>query len=242
MKRIVTVLVVLGMLGALSSCGNDDSLLSRMFDLEERAAKNAPPSTVEELKDGIARYGKDVEQTVAAMEKVAMYWRLLAVRYMEQGLFGDAYDAGMKALRHYPQSAGLYYIVGLSAAYLSRMATSDVSGTAITSQAWLSAAEGAYLQALKVEPGHSKSLYGLAVLYTFELEDHEAAIPPIERFLEKEPRNVDALFVYARALYGAGRLQDAADAYDRVINTTTIDEKKKQAVDNKKRILDELYG
>jgi hypothetical protein len=43
-------------------------------------------------------------------------------------------------------------------------------------------------------------------------------------------------------LYGSGRLQDSADAYDRILATTKVDEKKQQAADNKKRILDELYG
>jgi len=243
MKRSsLAILAVFASL-ALSSCGGEDkNFLERMFDIEARSSKNAPPSTVEELKDGIARYGDDVDETAQAMEKVGMYWRLLAVRYMDKGLYGDAYDAALQALRHYPDSSGLYYVAGLSAAFLSKASAAEKGGGAESRAAWLKTAEASYRRSIEIDPKNSRSLYALAVLYTFELEDHEAAIVPIEAMLAADPGNVDALFVYARALYGAGRLQDAADAYDRVISTTKVEEKKQQAADNKKRALDELYG
>jgi tetratricopeptide (TPR) repeat protein len=229
-------------LAGISSCNGseDKNFLEKMFDIEARSSKNAPPSTVKELKDGISRYGGEVDKTVKSMEKIAMYWRLLAVKYMERGLFGDAYDAALVALRHYPQSSGLYYVAGMSAAYLSKAASAE---TGVASRAsWLAASEGSYKRAIEFDARNTKALYGLAVLYTFELGDHESALAPLEAYLAIGKKDVDALFVYARALYGSGRLQDAADAYDRVIATTTIDSKKQQAAENKKRILDELYG
>jgi tetratricopeptide (TPR) repeat protein len=176
------------------------------------------------------------------MEKVGVYWRLLAVRYLDKGLYGDAHDAALKGLRHYPDSSGLFYVAGLSAAFLSKAAAAEKGGGAEERAAWLRTAEASYRRSIEIDPRNSRSLYGLAVLYTFELDNHEAAIGPIEALLATDPRNVDALFIYARALYGSGRLQDSADAYDRILATTKVDEKKQQAADNKKRILDELYG
>ncbi|HPE89118.1 MAG TPA: tetratricopeptide repeat protein [Spirochaetia bacterium] len=241
MKR--TMILALAAIATLSSCGGEDkNFIERMFDLESRSSKDAPPSTIEELKDGIRRYGDEVEKTAAAMEKVGTYWRMLAVRYLDKGLYGDAYDAAMKALRHYPDSSGVYYISGMSAAFLSKTAAAQPGGGATSRAEWLAAAEGAYRRSIEIEPRNTKALYGLAVLYTFELEDHEAAIAPIEALLGIETKNVDAMFVYARALYGSGRLEEAVDVYDRIIATTRVDEKKLQAADNKKRILDELYG
>ncbi len=244
-QRLTTVMATLLAslaLAGLSSCGDneDKNFLERMFDIESRTSKNAPPSSVQELKDGIARYGGEVDKTVKSMEKIAMYWRLLAVKYMEKGLFGDAYDAALEALRHYPQSSGLYYVAGMSAAFLSKAASAE-TGTA-SRASYLAASEASYKRAIEFDARNTKALYGLAVLYTFELEDHESALKPLEAFLAIDTKNVDGLFVYARALYGSGRLQDAADAYDRVIATTTVDTKKEQAAENKKRILDELYG
>ncbi len=241
MKRIAALCCVFAIAMMTVSCG-DKGFLTTMFDLEARSAKNAPPATVKELQDAIARYGKDVERTTAALEKVGMYWRLLAVRYMNTGLYGDAYDAARKALHYYPETASLYYVAAVSAAYLSKTASIEAVGAAATRDSWLGVAERAYKQSLQIDPGYAKALYGLGVLYSFELQNHEAALGPLETLLSTDPKNVDALFVYARSLYGAGRLQDAADAYDRIIAATTVATKKKQATDNKKQVLDELYG
>lgn len=243
MRRCTIVVTLLGALILVLSCssGSDKSLLENMFDIEARSSKNAPPSTVEELKAGIARYGDQAEKTALAMEKVGMYWRILAVKYLEKGLYGDAYDAALQGLRHYPNASGLYYVVGLSSAMLSKTAT--VSLASIPSRAdWLDIAETAYKRSIEFDKYNARSLYGLAVLYSFEFDDNEAALKPIESFLATDSKNVDGLFVYGRVLYGLGRLQDAANAYDIIISTTRIDEKKQQASDNKKRILDELYG
>jgi tetratricopeptide (TPR) repeat protein len=241
MKRTIAALAALAMACALSSCG-DKGFLATMLNYEARSAKGAPPSSVADLKAGIAKYGDEVDKTAAAMEKIGMYWRLLAIRYMEQGLYGDAYDAAQKALSHFPDYASLYYVSGVSAAFLSRAASAQVAGTGVSRAQWLATAESSYAQAIKIDPGYLKALYGLAVLYSFELENFEAALPPIEKYLAIDTKNVDALFVYARSLYGAGKLQQAADAYDRIISISTIETKKREAADNKKIILDQLYG
>lgn len=227
----------------LGSCTRkDDSLLTAMFDIEARSMKGAPPSTVEELRAAIAQYGTEVEKTVAAHERVAGYWRLLAVKYMERGLFGEAYEAALKALRFYPTNSGLYYVAGLSAAFLSRVATAEYGGGQTTRAGWLQASEGAYKESIRLDERNTRSLYGLAVVYSFELEDHEAAIPLLERMLGIDTMNMDALFLYARSLYGAGRMQDAVDVYEKVISSSRIEERRDQAAANKKQILDELYG
>ncbi|OHD25234.1 MAG: hypothetical protein A2Y38_08980 [Spirochaetes bacterium GWB1_59_5] len=243
MKRVGYVILIIAVTTTLSSCGNEDkNFLELMFDIDARASKNAPPSSVEEIKGAIAKYGDEVEKTAVAMEKVGNYWRLLAVKYLEKGLYGDAYDAALKALRHYPEASGLYYVAGLSSAFLSKTASAEVGGGVQSRAAWLLAAENSYKRSLEIDPKNTKSLYGLAVLYSFELDNHEAALPHIEKYLSIDTKNVDAMFVKARALYGAGRLQESVDAYDLIIETTVIDEKKKMAADNKKVILDELYG
>lgn len=242
-QPIAAIACLTAMVALLASCGGEDeNFLERMFSLESRSAKIAPPSTVEELKKGIAEYGDEVDRTVAAMEKVAVYWRMLAIKYMEKGLHGDAYDAALIALRHYPESSGLYYVAGVSATYLAKSARAEVGGGKASREAWLDAAEGALTQAVRVDPKNARALYALGVFLTFERENHEGALEPLEALLDFDSTNVDALFVYARALYGSGEPTKAADAYDRIISLSKVEEKRAQAADNKKRILDELYG
>jgi cytochrome c-type biogenesis protein CcmH/NrfG len=242
LKSSLLVLAGVLLLAATSCSGSDRNFLERMLDFEARSTRDAPPSTVEELKQAIARYGAEADRTVAAHEKVAGYWRILAVKYTEKGLFGEAHAAALKALQFYPTNAGLYYVAGLSAAYLSRTATAEYGGGQASRAGWLLAASGAYLESIRLDERNTRSLYGLAVLYSFEMEDHAAALPLLERLLAIDTNHIDALFVYARALYGVGRLQDAVAVYDRIMAGTRIDERRRQAADNKKRILDELYG
>jgi cytochrome c-type biogenesis protein CcmH/NrfG len=107
---------------------------------------------------------------------------------------------------------------------------------------WLETAKSAYQKSLELSDKNTRSMMGLASLYAFEYEDHAAAIPLLEDFLSIDTRNIEALSLYARSLYGAGRAQDAVDVYDRVIKATTLDDVKRQANENKQAILKELYG
>ncbi len=199
---IPVVLAVLVPLALLSSCssGEDKNFLERMFDLESRAMKDAPPSSVEDLKAAIARYRAEVEKTASAMEKEAGYWRLLAVRLMEKGLFGEAYDAALKALRLEPNNSGIYYVAGLSAASLSRTASAEPGGGAASREAWLRAAEGAYLRSLDINDRNTRAMYALAVLYSFELEDYDAAVGVLERYLAISTRDADGFMLLGRSL------------------------------------------
>ena len=241
MKRSIAIVpVLLAIAAALSSCGDQGGFLHDMLDIEARVKKNTPPSTISELKQGIAKYSDEVEKTFKAMEKIAMYWRMLSTKYAQMGMYGEAYDASLKAIRFYPDNSGLYYLAARSAAFLSNSSAAELRGA--TRLEWLETAKSAYLKSLELNDRNTRSMMGLAMLYAFEYEDHGSAIPLLEDFLSIDTKNVEALSLYARSLYGAGRPQDAVDAYDKVIKATTLEDVKRQANDNKQAILKELYG
>ena len=243
MTAALTMALLAPALLALSSCSGDKdaNFLERMFDLEERAMKNAPPSSVEELREAIREYGDEAEKTAQAMADHAGYWRLLAFKLMDRGLYGEAYDAAITALRSYPTNTGLYYVVGVSSGNLAKAASVQVQGAQADRLSWLMTAEQAYLEALELDPRYGRGLYGLAVLYTYEMDRHAEAASFMERYLEINTRDADGFLVYGRALYGAGRLEDAVDAFDKVLEFSTVEDKKALAAENKKLILDELY-
>jgi tetratricopeptide (TPR) repeat protein len=241
MKRsIVPVSVFMAIMLSLTSCGDTSGFLHDMLDIEARVKKDTPPSTISELKQGIAKYGAEVEKTFASMEKIAMYWRILATKYAQKGMYGEAYDASLKAIRFYPDNSGLYYLAGLSASSLAKSSAAELRGA--TRLEWLETAKAAYRQSIKLNEKNTKPMLGLAMLFAFEYEDHASAIPLLETFLAIDTKNIDALLLYARSLYGAGRLQDAVEVYDKVIEATVLDEVKKRAKENKQVILKELYG
>jgi len=247
-KRIKTaapalVALALAALSSLASCSSeDDNFLTRMFDLDARGRKGAPPSSIEEMREAIKTYGDELEKTVAANDKVAMYWRLLSVKYMDKKMYGPALEAARKALTFYPDNAGLYYVVGICSGYMAKTAAAEDGGGAAERERWLATAESAFLQSVELDPRNLKTLYALGVLYSFELERYEDAVSAMERYLAISTKDVDAFFLLARSLYGAGRLQEAADAYGKIMDITKLAEKRELAGENRKRIMDELYA
>jgi hypothetical protein len=53
---------------------------------------------------------------------------------------------------------------------------------------------------------------------------------------------VDAMFVLARSYYTTNQGQKAVDVYDKILSLTKDPVKKTEAENNKKQILDGLYG
>ncbi len=241
MKRTnVAVVLLLAVPVLLSSCGGDLDL-KKIFDLEERSTKGAPPSTIEDLKKGIAEYSREADRTIEATERVGTYWRLLSVRYMERKMYIEAYEAAKEALRYFPDNTGLYYTIGLGLSYQAKIDSVGGLATQALRAERLASAEAAYLRALEFNPRYGRALYALAVLYVFDMDRPEDAGPYLTRLLSIETRNVDAMFLLARVRYTEGRLEDAANLYDSILATTKVEEKRNQAEENKKIVLDLLY-
>ncbi len=236
----VRIALLLAAAAVLSSCG-DGGDLKKIFDLEERSVKGAPPSTIEDLKKGIAEYSREADRTIEASERIGTYWRLLSVRYMERRMYIESYEAAKEALRYFPDNSGLYYSIGLGLSYQAKI--DSVSGSAALPllRERLASAETAFLRALEFNPRYGRALYALAVLYVFELDRSGDAGPYLSRLLEIETQNVDAMFLLARVRYSEGRLEDAANLYDSILAVTKVEEKRKQAEENKKIVLDLLY-
>ncbi len=240
-NRVRWIALLLAASALLISCGGGGDL-KKLFDLEERSMKDAPPSTIEDLKKGIQEYSREAERTIEATERIGAYWRLLAVRYMEKRMYIEAYEAAREALKYYPGNASLYYTAGLGLAYQAKIDSVSGSAAVPAQRERLASAEAAYLRALESDPRYGRALYALSVLYVFELDRPEEAGPYLERLLDIETRNVDAMFLLARVRFTAGRLEDAANLYDTILSMTRVEEKKKQAEENKKAVLDLLYG
>ena len=107
---------------------------------------------------------------------------------------------------------------------------------------YLKLAESAYLQAIKLDNRYTKALYGLGVLYIWELDKSEEAIPYLERFLQVQTRDTNAMFVLARAYYMNYEFEKAGELYDRIIKLNPNAEKVSEAEKNKKAALDALYS
>jgi tetratricopeptide (TPR) repeat protein len=220
---------MIALLALLGSCAPEDPRLTSMRNLEPQ-----PPTEdrVEELKRLIAEYEQIVSEAVQAAVRQADALKLLGQEYMRQQLYGPALDAFEEAIRIEPGNHVLHYLAGVAAGFIGKaQARPDVQ------QEYLRISERAYLEAIELEPGYLDARYGLSVLYVFELGEPVKALPHLERALEASDSHVPALFVLARAHVALGNIDDAIDAYDRIIRVASDDESRRRAERNRQLLL-----
>lgn len=225
----------------LSGCGGANAkTVKRMQALEEGVSS---PTTEAELKEAIQKYQARVEDMVQANQQIGIWYKMLGSRYLDNKMYGEALEAFRVATTYYPANQNLYYYVAVCAGYMANQAL-DYSATGSTAQKfnYLKLAESAYLEALKLAPKYARALYGIGVLYIFELDEPGKAVPYLETLADVEQRNVDGLFLLANAYYQTFEFEKAVELYDRIIATTTSAEKKAQAEANKKQVLETAYA
>ncbi|WP_407425366.1 tetratricopeptide repeat protein [Treponema sp.] len=241
-KRYKSFLAVTFTMITLCGCTKSNKTIVRMQKLEEGIEKT--PTTEAELKEAISKYENRIADMQLATGQVGIWYKMLAVRYLDAQMYGEALKCLQKAIQIYPENQNLFYYTGLCAGYMAK-ASLDFTAAGNSSTAekynYLKLAESAYLRAVEIEPKYGRALYGLGILYVFELDMSEKAIPHLEKLLSFDTRNFDAMFVLARAYYTTGDYDRAASLYDKIASQTKSDAKKQEALANKKIVLDASY-
>jgi tetratricopeptide (TPR) repeat protein len=223
----------------LAGCGANSKYLRRIQQFEEGVQN---PSTVEELKDAIRKYQSRVEDVINAETQVGQWYRILAVRYIENEMYDKALETLEQAISYYPANHNLYYYVGVSAGYMAKASLDfQAQGTTSERDRYFALAESAYLRSVELNPRFTRGLYGLAILYVYELDRPEAAIPLLVQALDADAGNTEIMFVLATAYYLTGAYEESVAVYDKIIQITPSDEKKRNAEENKKFVLDAMY-
>lgn len=240
MKKIATVLTTTLLLFSFISCGKSNKSILRHQKMEEGVAN---PTTIEELEIAIEKYSERVADIQLANSQVGIWYKILGTRYLDTKMYGEALKCFQEALKYYPDNQNLYYYVGVCAGYMSHAALDfGGSGSTEVKYNYLKLAEEAYKRAITIEDRYVRALYGLGVLYVFELDESDKAIPHLEKVLSIDTKNIDAMFVLARAYYSTYEFDKAVQMYDKIINTTKSAETKATAEENKKTVLDVSYS
>jgi len=211
---------------------------SRMFSMEGRS----PALSIEELKAAIATYEKRIERHVADAAKTATYWKILSTRLMDRGLYGEALQALDQAIRYSPEDAALHCYTGIAAGVMAKSVHSFPGREDRERENYYALAERAYLRSIDLDNRYLRALYGLGVLYVFELDRPGDAIPYLERHLEVSRGDVDTMFVLARAHFMLSNFQIALDLYDRIITLTRDEQKRIDAHNNRQFVLGQMHG
>lgn len=237
MKKKFLFVISIFALFSFISCGVSNKTIMRYQKMEEGVSN---PSTIEEYKSAIEKYQERVADIQLANQQIGIWYKILGTKYVENKMYGEALKCFQSALEFYPDNQNLYYWVGVCAGYMSHQALDfGATGNTTIRYNYLKLAEEAYLMAIKIEDKYVRALYGLGVLYVFELEEPEKAIPHLEKLLNIDTKNHDAMFVLASAYYLTYDFDKAIEMYDKIIATTKSSDVKSQAEANKQQILDE---
>jgi tetratricopeptide (TPR) repeat protein len=233
-KRIIVLVVCCAFVFASCSKENKEAA-GRLYEFESGLpAETDSGGRIAELEKDVAALKAAVNEKVAATDKLGSYYKFLALAYIDKQMYGKALEAIEEAVRIHPEQHSLFIYRAISAARLAKALKSEAEKAS-----YMKLAEDSYLRAIALDSGSVQALYGLAVLYTYEFDQPQNALPLLERILRKESRNVDALFVLGATHYLMGNTEAALETYDRIIAISSAGLRRDEAKKNKERILEE---
>jgi len=212
--------------------------------ITEFGPRKGVPRTIEDLERAISAYEKRQKEYVKDAAQTSAYWKILGTRFQDKGMWLEAVNAFRRAIDYSPGEAVLHYLTAVNAAQYAKSAydyNEGRGGAGENARRYFNLAEAAYRRAIELEPDYSLARYGLAVLYIYELDRPEDAVPQLLQYMTGRSGDADAMFMLARALYSAGRFRESVEWYDRGIALTRDKEKKAEAEANRNFIMENYY-
>ncbi len=222
----------------LFSCSGNSRYIRHIQQIEE-GVRN--PVSAEELEEAISKYRNRVEDIISAESKTANWYKILGIRYLDMQMYGKALENFQAAVEYYPTNQNLYYYIGLCSGYMAK-ASLDSSSANPVRERYLDLAESAYLRAIELEPRFARALYGLSVIYVFEKNEPEKALPHIELFTQIETADMDGKMILGRVYYSIGEFEKAVEVYDGIIQQTRDAARRAAAESNKAFTLEAMYS
>lgn len=235
MKKILFLVLCFALSLSTLSCGKDSAkkIYKKRIQKMERASSN--PTNIEELEAAIEKYSNDIDEIVAKTEKTGMWYKLLGSRYIEKKMYSKAYDCYIKALDYYPENEILYYYAGTCAVHIANESIADRNKC----NEYLDIAERSYLRSLAIDDRYAYSLYGISVLYVYQLNKPQDAIKYLTKLLTIDTKNTDAMFVLSNAYYLTRNYDAAVDTLQKLKKIAKSDKIKQKAQENIQQILEE---
>jgi len=231
----VIILISTGFLLLFGCSDTRKNVLARMKEVERSGYKGEELSSeaIEKLKKGIKEYEEVANRTIEANEQLGVYYKLLAVQYLEREMYGPCLESLDEAIFYYPENPILFHLGGVCSARLAKSKINTVEKERLFQQS-----EDYYKRAIELDSRYVDSLYGLSVLYIFELDRVPEAEALLERILAKEKRNTDAMFLLARVYVYNRMLDEAVELYETIEKEATDPRQQKEAASNRKALLE----
>ncbi|MBN1648583.1 MAG: hypothetical protein JW874_11180 [Spirochaetales bacterium] len=224
MKKILTVLFLVLI---MTSCSDvKQKLLKAMQDLEIQEYEDTPTSEekIEKLKEEIEKQQQIVDAKVQAGMQISIHFKMLTLEYIFLNMYGPALTSVVKAIEIDPTNYKLLYLAGVCSAQLGK-----ATGPINRRNEYFLDAEYYYLRALDLREDYEDALYGLGVLYGFEMERYFSAKEYLEKLIKIKPKREDARFALAHVYAALGWIKEAGDQFDEIITTSSDKEKIREA-------------
>ena len=234
------LILIAAALCAFSCDRSRDNLLDRMLEFERGVyrGQEVPEDRIEEIEDIIARNEKAVDEAVELAAQAGEYHKLLAIEYIDREMYGLALESIHNAIRYFPENPLLFYLAGMCSGRMAKAAVNQPEAR----EEYYSQAEEYYLRAIELDNQFTEALYGLSVLYVFEMDRPLDAEPYLQRILERQTRHIEAMFLLARVYVYEGRIEEAVELYDQIIRYGQSEEQRSRAEENKESLLDRQFS
>ncbi len=231
MKKLLTIFTALII---FTSCSSEYRDLYKRLESTEYGEINTDREA--ELKADI-RQNKDIlEEKIEAARGIGSSYKMLGKLYLENEMYLLALDQFREAATIYPENPILYYYSGLCSARYSKSAVDSP-----VKFEYLNNAEKYYSKAVELDEKYSKAVIALSVLYLYEMEKPSDAAVMLNRLIEFESRNFEALFLLANAYIQLGKIDEASSVYKTIEKTADSKTYKEQAAINRKELEENIY-
>jgi tetratricopeptide (TPR) repeat protein len=200
--------------------------------IAELSPKGGPPETIEGLRKAIALYEDQIERNVKEGAQTGTYWKILAIRLADKGMHNDAIKAFERAIYFISEDPVVYYLTGVSAGIVAKSVVGFSASADKEREQYFKLSENSYKRALELDAAYIKPMYGLAVLYVFELNRPAEAIPLLDRYLSVNTSDFQAMFILARAHAVTGNYKQAIEIYEKIISKSKKKEIQAEASNN----------
>lgn len=215
----------------LFSCGGE---VGKTYRYANRLARSGEP---EKWDEAIKEYQKIVDYQVSARDKQVQLYRKLADRYFANEAWNDAIYNYEKAIEIYPGQAYLYCQLGTTYGQLLKSSVSSVESGSIIEKA-----SENYQKAIKIDPHFIRAHYGFGILKFYHLGMKKEAIAHMNKILDIEKENTEALFALGRFYYEMGDLPGSMEYYQKLSGILPKNSPRlKKCVENISRIRNELH-
>ena len=235
MKKYILIFLVI----LLSGCSKEEKNLYENINGMDAPYLSSGELKIreKELKETIREYKDTLEQKVDAARNLGTYHKTLGKLYLDNRMYLLAIEQFTEAIKIDNENPVLFYYSALAHAKYAKSLMSESEKFS-----YLKESEKLYLRTIELNKNFHKALYALSVLYVFELDQPDKAVDYLERLLETQKSDYEAMFLLANAYIRLGLTDMASELYDNIIKNSKNSTYRDQAESNKKQLMDGGYG